>query len=140
MPVAGGNDNFSDTLAHHSTGQLPNLLLNEFSGSGGKLIHSLDTDQILPVNRPCIGGAGVLAHKDGSDPDALLPQSTNLLGGRELLDSDVLDAALLAVCAAIRSCGFSRISARKTQKEKFSITLPPAGIGMDWRCAWQESC
>ncbi len=30
--------------------------------------------------------------------------------------------------------------ARKTQKEKFSITLPPAGIGMDWRCAWQANC
>ena len=29
---------------------------------------------------------------------------------------------------------------RKTRKEKFSITLPPAGIGTDWRCAWQESC
>ena len=28
----------------------------------------------------------------------------------------------------------------KTRKEKFSITLLPAGIGTDWRCAWQESC
>ena len=112
MPVAGGNDNFSDTLAHHSTGQLPNLLLNEFSGSGGKLIHSLDTDQILPVNRPCIGGAGVLAHKDGSDPDALLPQSTNLLGG-------VLHACLAIVAAAERHL---------TGRENFAAVVR-AGIG-----------
>lgn len=27
----------------------------------------------------------------------------------------------------------------KTRKRKFSITLLPAGIGTDWRCAWQES-
>ena len=49
-------------------------------------------------------------------------------------------SAASAVCAVIRSCGFSRISVRKTRKEKFSITLLPAGIGTDWRCAWQESC
>ncbi len=27
----------------------------------------------------------------------------------------------------------------KTKKEKCSITLPPAGTGTDWRCAWRES-
>ena len=49
-------------------------------------------------------------------------------------------SAASAVCAVIRSCGFSGFQREKRGKEKFSITLPPAGIGTDWRCAWQESC
>lgn len=36
--------------------------------------------------------------------------------------------------------GYRGISAKKTQKERSSITLPPPGTGTDWLCAWQESC
>ena len=60
--------------AGKSAGQFPYLLLNELSGGSGKLIHPLNADEIVPVDRPCIGGAGVLAHKDSGDPYAALPR------------------------------------------------------------------
>lgn len=65
--------------AGKSAGQFPYLLLNELSGGRGKLIHPLNADEIVPVDRPCIGDAGVLSHKDGGDPYAALPQRPHLL-------------------------------------------------------------
>ena len=65
--------------AGKSAGQFPYLLLNELSGGRSKLIHPLNADEIVPVDRPCIGGAGVLAHEDGGDPYAALPQRPHLL-------------------------------------------------------------
>ena len=44
--------------AGKSAGQFPYLLLNELSDGRGKLIHPLNADEIVPVDRPCIGGAG----------------------------------------------------------------------------------
>lgn len=65
--------------AEKSAGQFPYLLLNELSGARGKLIHPLNADEIVPVDRLCIGGAGVLSHKDSGDPYAALPQRPHLL-------------------------------------------------------------
>ena len=77
-----------------------------------ELVLPVDTEQSLSIDRPCVGGAGVLAHKDGSDPDALLPQSTNLLCG-------VLQACLAIVAAAERHLAGG---------EKFAAVIR-AGIG-----------
>lgn len=41
--------------AGKSAGQFPYLRLNELSGGSGKLIHPLNADEIVPVDRPCIG-------------------------------------------------------------------------------------
>lgn len=65
--------------AGKSAGQFPYLRLNELSGGSGKLIHPLNADEIVPVDRPCIGDAGVLAHKDSGDPYAALPQRPHFL-------------------------------------------------------------
>ena len=65
--------------AGKSAGQFPYLLLNELSGGSGKLIHPLNADEIVPVDRSCIGDADVLAHKDSGDPYAALPQRPHLL-------------------------------------------------------------
>ena len=65
--------------AGKSAGQFPYLLLNELSGGPGKLIHPLNADEIVTVDRPRIGGTGAFAHKDGGDPYAALPQRPHLL-------------------------------------------------------------
>ena len=45
--------------AGKSAGQFPYLLLNELSGGPGKLIHPLNADEIVTVDRPRIGGTAL---------------------------------------------------------------------------------
>ena len=65
----------------NSIPQGPDLVLDELPGGTGQLVHAPDAGHVLAVDAGGIGGAGVLAHKDGGHLDPLAAEITYLGGG-----------------------------------------------------------
>ena len=89
----------------------------------------------------------------GFTVDLLLDGSASRLHCQETIAAQgyILTRSLAACGIPVRVSSFCSLrgytvvrilkdfSEKKRGKKKFSITLLPAGIGTDWRCAWQEA-